>query len=378
MNVTFAPNAQNGAATQRGGRGPAPAQNQSNPPPSGQPPKSQGVYHQYIDSLLSGPTRLPTTARLIKFEFDITDADFKRLSKPATTPDGTVLWNIFEGCRRVRFRVCTRPVSESEHDPAFPEDKWVCAPTVWPTTLTVKVNEDGFVDIPQKRRAGGGTPCDIGAHLRPGRNVVSVAVISAAPPGTEFYGAVDILDTETQSSIMENVVKKRTLSETGTIKLINSRVAVNDDDDIQVMDPEIYVSVTDPLSGGLAGLPCRGDTCSHLDIFDLHALLESRRPKRCPHGGLRTACSSCIASPQTWPDVPSADTWACPICGGDARPNHLVVDKFLQGIVKELAAGAKEEGVCAKAVFIDGNGRWRAKPLGKAKEEEREVVMIDD
>lgn len=378
MDVSFALNPQNAAALRGGGRGPAPAQNHSNPQPSSQLRNPQLVYHQFVDSLLSGPTRLPTTARRIQFEFDITDNDFKRFSKYKASADGkVVLWSVSEGCRRVRFRICTKPISELERGPAFPENKWVGASPVWPKSLTVKVNEDGFVDIPQKQGAGGVTPCDIAAHLRPGRNVVSVAVLSAAPQGTEFYGAVEMLDTQTQSSIMENVSRKQSLPEAETIHLIKSRLAV-DDDDVQVIDPEIYVSVTDPLSGSLVGLPCRGDTCSHLDVFDLGALLESRRPKRCPHGGTRAVCSTCTATPHSWPDVPSADTWACPICGGDARPGHLVVDEFLQGIVGNLAADAKKEGYCAQAVYVDGNGTWRAKALGKEKGEEGEVVMIDD
>lgn len=377
MNGSFAPNPQSAATLRNGGGSPAPAQSHSNPPPSGQPSQAQGVYHQYIDSLLSGPTRLPTTARRIKFEFDITDGDFKRLPKCQVTSDGRVFWSIFEGCLRVRFRICTRPASGSaEHDPAFPEAEWVGASPVWPSALTIRVNEDGFVDIPRKLRASGAKPCDIAAHLRPGRNVVSVAVVSAAPPNMEFYGAVEMLETGTPSSIME-AVRERWLPEAETIGLIEARLSV-DDDDIEVVDPEIYIRVTDPISGSLAGLPCRGEACSHLDIFDLRALLESRRPKRCSHGGLRAACSTCTADPAAWPDVPSADMWTCPICGGDARPGRLVVDTFLQGIIAKLSFDPVRGASCAQAVYVDGNGKWRAKAPGKEKEEEREVVMIDD
>lgn len=357
--------------------GPAPAQNPSNLRRSDQPRKPDMFYHQYVDWLLSGPTRLPTTAKLVKFEFEISDSDFKRLSQPTISRDGTSVWSVFEACRRVRFRVCTRLASQSEQGAAFPEDKWVGASTVWPSGLTVKVNEDGYVGIPRKRGTDSGAPCDIAGYLRPGRNTVSVAVVSAAPPGTEFYGAVEMLNTATQSSIIENVIRQRSLQEVKTIEIIKSRLAVGDKE-LQVVSPEIYISVTDPISVSLVGLPCRGDTCSHLDVFNLRALLESRRPKRCPHGGSRTTCPACRASRRAWPDVPSADTWTCPVCGGDARPGHVVVDRFLQGIVRKLADEERKEGGCAQAVYVNGEGKWRPKILGRSKGKASEVVVLDD
>ena len=335
------------------------------------------LYHQCIDSLLAGPTHLPTNAKRIKFEFDISESDFKRLPQAATHRNGkSVFWSIFEGSRRVRFRICARLASKSVGDHAFLENEWVHVPTIWPGAVSVKVNEEGYVDISRKQGTAGETPCEIASHLRIGRNVVSVAVASAAPRGTEFFGAVEILDTGTQGSIMENVIQQRSLPEAVTIELIKSRLAVGDDE-VQVVNPEIHINVADPISGSLVRVPCRGDSCRHLDVFDLETLLESRRPKQCPHGGSRGSCLTCLATPKAWPDVAFADTWSCPICGGDVRPGHLVVDKFLHGVVGKLAIEAGKGKGLVPAVYVDGEGKWRGKPLAKEKEKEREAVTID-
>ena len=332
----------------------------------------QGSYYQYIDSLPAGPTRLPTNAARVKFEFDISDGIFKRLPKIRTGGDGRY-FTVFEGCLRMRFRICMRQDSGSK-DRTFSELEWVSMATVWPSAVTVKVNEDGFINIPRSKGNGSQMASDITAYLRAGRNVVSVAVLSEAPFGKEFFGAVEMLNMETKNTIVGNAIQEKSLPEAKTIALVKSRLDVGDDD-LQIVDPEICISITDPISSVLVGVPCRGDTCSHLDVFDLGALLESRRPKRCPHGGVRQKCALCVAGPNMWPDVGSADRWVCPICGGDARPGHVVVDRFLQGVVKKLESDAGKGGPVARAIYVDGEGRWRAKSPGKR--EEAEVVVVD-
>lgn len=320
---------------------------------------------------------MPTNAKLVRFEFDIPDSDLSRFAQITVGGDGKpASCSIFEGCRHVRFSICTRRVPEPVEGLTFPENEWVDAPTVWPDSLTVKVNEDGYATLLRRQGSNSDIPCEIAHMLRPGRNSVSVAVLSEAPPGHAFFGAVEVVDTATQKPIINSTLEERSLPETETISLIKSRLtAGGDDDDIQVVDPEIYISVADPISGSLVELPCRGDTCRHLDVFDLRALLESRRPKSCPHQRNRRTCRTCVANPGIWPDVTPIKGWACPICGGDVRPGHIVVDKFLQGVVEKLKEKVGEES-SATAVYVDGDGEWRPK-ASEEKKREGEVVVID-
>lgn len=282
------------------------------------------------------------------------------------------MYGTFEGCRRVRFRICTRTVRGSAEDAPILESEWVAAPVAWPGIVTVKVNDNGFVDIPRKRVFGRDMPCEINAFLKEGRNLVSVVVPSGAPPNQEFFGAIELVDTATHEGIIERAIAQRCMPDTETVALIKKRLAV-EDDDIQVLDPTINISVADPISTRLVEVPCRGAACRHLDAFDLRAMLESRLPKRCPHGGPSASCAECAARPHGWQRTGPVDGWRCPICGGDVRPGNIVVDGFLKGVVEKM----KAEKSVARAVTVDAEGVWRVKAEDKA-EKKREVIMIDD
>lgn len=344
---------------------------QSAVPPDA-PHAPHDMFHQYIDKLLAGPMLLPTNAARVKFEFDIAEPDFKRFFHVKAPEGGSMMCSIFEGCRRVRFRICTRPVRGSTGDAPVPKSEWVAAQVAWPGMVTVKVNDSGFVEVPRKRHFGRDMPCEITAFLREGRNLVSVVVPSAAPPNQEFFGAIELVNTVTHEGIIEQTIAQRCMPEAETVALIKSRL-VAEDDDVQVLDPTINISVADPISTGLVEVPCRGAACRHLDAFDLRALLESRLPRRCPHGGPPASCAECTARPHEWRRTGPVDGWRCPICGGDIRPGHLVVDGFLRGVVGKL----KAEKSAARTVTVDAEGLWRAKAQDKGGKE-REVVMIDD
>lgn len=361
INTRFVPDNWSAAATQNTLRGSAPSQTFPGPPsrpqstvPSDVPHAPNGTFHQYIDKLLAGPTRLPTNAARVKFEFDIAEPDFERFSHAKMSEGGRMIYSILEGCWRARFRICARAVRGSARNVPFHESEWVAAPVAWPGIVTVKVN-DSFVDVPRKRLFGRDMPCEITVFLREGRNLVSVVVPSEAPSNQEFFGAVELVDTTTHEGLIERTVAQRSIPEAETVTLIKNRLAV-EDDDIQVLDPTINISVADPISTVLVEIPCRGAACTHLDVFDLRAMLESRLPR--PHEGRRTG---------------PVDGWKCPICKGDVRPGYLAVDGFFKGVVGNL----KAEKSTARAITVDAEGVWRVKAGDKA-EKEREVVTIDD
>lgn len=377
INTRFVPDNRSAAAAQNTPRGsvltqtfPLPSSCPQSTAPSDASHTLNGTFHQWIDKLLAGPTRLPTNAARVKFEFDVTETDFKRFRRAKMSQGGRIMYSIFEGSRHARFRICTRTARGSAGDTPFPESEWVVAPMSWPGIVTVKVN-DSFVEVPRKRLFGRDMPCDITLFLREGRNLVSVVVPSQAPPNQEFYGTVELVNTMTHDSIIEQTAAQRSMPEAETVALIKNRLAV-EDDDIQVLDPTINISVADPISTGLVEVPCRGAACTHLDAFDLGAMLESRLP-RCHHRGPITLCAECAARPHEGRRTGPVDGWRCPICKGDVRPGYLVVDGFLKGVVGKL----KAEKSAARAVTVDAEGVWRVKAEDNA-EKEKDVIMIDD
>ncbi|SPN99556.1 uncharacterized protein DNG_02408 [Cephalotrichum gorgonifer] len=341
-------------------------------------------YYQYIDSLLAGPVPLKPNSALVKFGFDISESDFKERAQVGMARDGgSLVYGYFEGCRRMYFRICAMPIrTMGEDSSTIAENKWATAQTVWPEVLTAKVNEDGFVEFARKREFGRNLPCEITGYLKPGRNVLSVGVMLPPPEGYCFYGAVELVHTASLSSIMSTTLAQRVLAETDTVNTIKSRLSMSpgdgdgDDDEIQIMDPEICINLADPYSGSLVDVPCRGEACAHLDVFDLRTLLETRAVKEsCAHGTrVRGGCPECVARPSERLELSQTDVWGCPICNEDVRPGHIVVDGFLKGVVEEL----KREGGDARVVLVDAEGKWRVKVEAKKAMKPRESIVISD
>lgn len=319
-------------------------------------------YYQYVGSCLARPTQLSTDGTQKKLKFQILPqihATFSRVVEGIGKPFKFAEY--YQGSSWIRFRICEAPSNIA----ILPEGDWLYKPTVWPSALSIKINEDGYPQVARKENFGKARPCDITSFVRVDRNELSVVILpSSHNSNASYFGAVELIVTASHSSIMRIIQEKKRLAEKSTLDVIKSRLSicsVDGDDEGEVLaDQELCISLTDPFSTTRVKVPCRGVDCRHLDPFDLSTWLETRPSKdRCAHG-LKdvTDCAKCAVYGVDWQEPSLVDTWKCPICSADARPNRLVVDGFLQGVVDSL----EKQGLnTAKVIYVNAEGKWRPK-----------------
>ncbi|KAM0257169.1 hypothetical protein ACHAQJ_004530 [Trichoderma viride] len=114
-----------------------------------------------------------------------------------------------------------------------------------------------------------------------------------------------------------------------------------DTDEVIIKSDALTVTVADSFSSKLFDIPVRGRNCRHLECIDLENWLNSRPSKSSREAGEPTM----------------VDTWYCPICGEDARPDNLQVDDFFVEIKDKIL---KEGMGNVKKIEIVADGTWKA------------------
>ena len=82
------------------------------------------------------------------------------------------------------------------------------------------------------------------------------------------------------------------------------------DPDIEVLQPQIVLDLTDPFTSRIFDVPVRGRDCAYNQCFDFDTFLQTR-------------------GSTTKPEPCSAEKFRCPICKSDVRPHVMVVDGYL-------------------------------------------------
>ncbi|KAK1072235.1 hypothetical protein LTR74_002809 [Friedmanniomyces endolithicus] len=262
---------------------------------------------------------------------------------------------ITESTKQYRLR-CGR----IDIDAGFPTlSSWLETDNIWPDTVWFNFN--GVPLDPRKKlQHGRYLPIDLTYLVRTGSNELKITVNRTSKDTTPFDYAVAVERVGISSH--ETLVSKiRTISEEDSLASLKQSLsrptplgtsdaaATTDDDDIVLISNSLTIKLLDPFSGTrIFDTPVRGALCLHRDPFDLEVYLSTREPRN--------------RSPET----PSAvDTWRCPICRKDARPEMLVVDGFLVGVRKELEGRGAVEGrgvvEGCRAIVVDAEGEWRIK-----------------
>lgn len=118
---------------------------------------------------------------------------------------------------------------------------------------------------------------------------------------------------------------------------LNGTNNISADEELVISQPNISIDLVDPFTSTIWNTPVRGKMCQHRECFDLNAFLDSRTD----HYG-----------------VTSPDQWKCPICRNDARPQMLILDRFLANVRTSLEGMNRLD---AKAILVNGNGTWEVK-----------------
>lgn len=215
------------------------------------------------------------------------------------------------------------------------ESEWAVADNVWPGSTAVVLNGIAL-DIRKKSHHGKDLPIDVTSYIKEGQNNLSTAVIGFQKDSNTRYaiGVEFIMIVDEQ--MLKNQITILPLLEAGKRILDQSK---NLDPDIEVIQAQKVLDLTDPFTASMFDVPVRGINCHHNQCFDRDTFLQTRTAKV--------------------PGEPCGpDEFRCPICGQDARPQSLMIDSFFLNVRTEL----REKGrLDAKAIIIHDSGEWEIK-----------------
>ncbi|OTB09287.1 hypothetical protein M426DRAFT_18659 [Hypoxylon sp. CI-4A] len=312
-------------------------------------PAKSGRYYQAVKRLVLSPVATPPHPHLYKFQFDINELEFNRITRNEEIPGEHLPVNQFySGSLRVRVRCCFKPKGSG----AFTETNWVTADTTWPDHIFMQLN-DCLLSVMRKVHHSKDLPCEASSLVLQGNNTlqVHIPVYAALPKNQEPHIAVELIETLSHSAVLRMIGTHYHMPANVTRDIIKGRLRGSSaDDDLEMVD-SLSIDLADPFSRTLFKVPARGSSCTHLECFDLETWLNSRLGKKlCCTGN--PSCGNC-------PNEPSfVDKWKCPLCDKDARPYSLRIDQFLVEVRLQLE---KENKLRTKAILVSSDGTWQPK-----------------
>ncbi|KAF5857045.1 hypothetical protein ETB97_006399 [Aspergillus alliaceus] len=291
--------------------------------------------YQYLSSFAVLPTPLGKQQHAFHWKFTLSREDLDQFPRAGTVGLGQRSLRIYVSGNRVyRLRCIKIPPATGE----VAESAWSVAESVWPSVLYVHVNG---VELFVRRRLHNGKdlPLDITDHLREGENNVSLHFIRSPVETNDMLYAMGIEVLEV-SDMARAFSLAQLLPASECREKIRNRVSSRlQDDEISVVSDHLSVNLVDPFTARIFDRPVRGRSCQHQDCFDHLTWIQTRASK----SGKRSL----------------KNDWKCPICARDARPQHLVIDGYLQEVHSELARTNRLE--VAKAILIKADGSWELK-----------------
>lgn len=285
------------------------------------------------------PNRLHVHKRHVRWTFTVSKESAQLLAKTVDELDGSPPTRTVDtGSRLCRIR-CIQ-VSDPNKD--ISEDGWTLAENAWPRTVAMLLNETSL-EIRRKLHYGKDLPIDVSHYIQEGQNTLSIATMWLPSEDKAVYAVgLETLQVTTDKKIKESVV---TLERSEAQRRITERVS-NLDPEVQIIDPSIILDITDPYTSSIFKTPVRGKSCRHTQCFDLDIFLQTR--------GSKTPGEPC-----------EPDQFRCPICGGDARPQNLMIDGFFMEVREELS---KANRLDARAIILHESGDWHIKEVEETGE----------
>ena len=222
---------------------------------------------------------------------------------------------------------------------SIPLSDLVMQPGGWPRHLSVSINGDMGVGFRRKVHHGADLPTDVTNLLKDGVNeVIACISFTQSEAPTAYMMAIEVIcvaDEEKVRSMTGNMSAEEFSASINAA--LNGTNNISADEELVISQPNISIDLVDPFTSTIWNTPVRGKMCQHRECFDLNAFLDSRTD----HYG-----------------VTSPDQWKCPICRNDARPQMLILDRFLANVRTSLEGMNRLD---AKAILVNGNGTWEVK-----------------
>ena len=325
-------------------------------------------YFRFIETIFMPTEAISSKNRHVSWDFTMPRSYIENLVKDRPGSYGApATRNINSESLLCRIRC----IKLSSPDILPTHSEWVVSDNVWPGSTAVILNGNAL-EIRKKSHHGKDLPIDVTTAVKEGNNSLSTAVIGFQKDSNpSFVIGVEIIRFATEEQIRNNV---RTLpSQEARQRIIDRSFQV--DPDIEVVFSQLTIDLTDPFTANLFAVPARGASCLHNQCFDLEVFLHSRNMEK--------------------PSEPCGpDSFRCPICGADARPQSLVIDGFFVSVREKLDWMGRLD---AKAITLHQSGNWEIKEQEEAKGEQgdgtgrratrtsvgrqslpKEVIEIDD
>ncbi len=325
-------------------------------------------YFRFIDTVIMPTEVISSKNRHVSWEFTMQHSYIENFVKDRPGSYGApTTRNITSNSLLCRIRC----IKLSSPDRLPTHNEWAVSDNVWPGSTAVILNGNAL-EIRKKSHHGKDLPIDVTTAVKEGSNSLSTAVIGFQKDSNlSFVIGVEIIRFANEEQIRNNV---RTLpSQEARQRIIDRSFQV--DPDIEVVFSQLTIDLTDPFTANLFAVPARGASCLHNQCFDLEVFLHSRNLEK--------------------PSEPCGpDSFRCPICGADARPQSLVIDGFFVSVREQLDWMGRLD---AKAITLHQLGDWEIKEQEEAKGEQgdgtgrraartsmgrqslpKEVIEIDD
>lgn len=300
---------------------------------------TESPLYLYCKGFLRPPMRLSDAGRKIEsWTFTWSSEDFRCMPNDQISDTGAPPTRLFnEQSQMLRLRCIKWP------GPVLPDEH------TWATTETSWIPHSYFtlngVDLVQRKKQyyGKDLPIDLTPHARKGVNTLDIAVLARADDQSyrKFLVAVEILAVKSHAAIIHQSVTANHVSAATTAARLGQKLkgASDENDDISIVESSLTISLLDPFNASrMCDRPARGRGCLHFECFDLETFLKTRKRRG---------------------DASAADHWKCPICNGDARPQHLIIDGFFEEVRRELERQGLPE---TRAIVVDQQGSWQPKP----------------
>lgn len=298
-------------------------------------------HYQYLDSFAVKPTLFPPEVGLRHLEFSLSKEDMQRISRSVVFErNAAPTCNYFEGSRRYRLRLCMRPEKEEK----VKDTTWAVSPTHWPREFYPSIN-DKPLQLPRKQHFHHDLPVELSEYVVEGKNVIKISFPRRArnfQMKMTFFIAVEVIVTRRHESVLTLVESFGHVSPAETKGKIAKRLEPSESDDLIVEDETLSISLADPFTSIMFTIPTRGLDCQHLECFDLDVWLMTRDGKPSAVKGQEPSL---------------ADSWNCPICGKDARPGSLRIDRFFVDVREELLRMGKRD---TRRIQVAADGSWTA------------------
>ncbi|KAI5855014.1 hypothetical protein GGS23DRAFT_619723 [Durotheca rogersii] len=321
-------------------------------------------YYQAVKCFALPPVGIPPQPYLHKLKFVVSEVDHAKITREETVPGESLPVNLFSnGSLRIRIRCCHWKGPSTP----FSESAWVTTETSWPEHIFMELNGRSLA-IMRKAHHSKDLPVEVSSVVVPGENTLSVFIPSRGLTSTlEPYIAVEIVEVLSHSAALRLVTTGATIPPSATREVIRNRLSrpsgeTTDDDELAIIN-YLPIDLADPFSRLIFDVPVRGQSCTHLECFDLETWLNTRLGKKSCHCNVNSECKDCPKEPSF------VDKWKCPLCNGDARPYCLRVDGFLAEVRTRLEHEGK---LHTKSILVLADGSWKPKeePTGEESDAE--------